>query len=196
MEPTDDYAFPPVSLKPLLTEISGLLRSTSSTLAVAETTSGGLVSASLLSVSGASKFFAGGATVYATKSRRAWAGWTDQDVVNYNGPTPKLVMELAANVREQMDVTYCIGEWGAAGPTVPGPPLVHMIAGQTCIAVVSREGAVTRVVNTGVADREKNMMAFTKAALVLLRDVLAGDVKLEQQYRPDSGGSEPEATKF
>jgi nicotinamide mononucleotide (NMN) deamidase PncC len=50
---------------------------------VAETTTGGLVSAALLSVSGASKFFIGGATVYATKSRRTWAGWTDENLVNY-----------------------------------------------------------------------------------------------------------------
>jgi hypothetical protein len=59
---------------------------------------------------------------------------------------------------------------------------------------VSREGFATRVVNTGIADREKNMMAFTKATLELLRDVLAGDVKLEQRRLPDSEGSE--AAKF
>jgi hypothetical protein len=35
------------------------------------------------------------------------------------------------------------------------------------------------VVNTGVTEREKNMVAFTKATLMLLRDVLAGDVKVE-----------------
>ncbi|KIK34209.1 hypothetical protein CY34DRAFT_813087 [Suillus luteus UH-Slu-Lm8-n1] len=190
MEPAEDYSFPPASFKPLLTEISGLLRSTSSTLAVAETTTGGLVSAALLSVSGASKFFVGGATVYTTKSRRIWAGWTDENLVNYKGPTPQLVTELAVNVREQMDATYCIGESGATGPTVPGPPFVH-VAGQTCIAIVSREGFATRVVNTGVAEREKNMVAFAKAALVLHRDVLAGDVKLEpRQRRPDSEGSD------
>ncbi|KAG2124796.1 hypothetical protein DEU56DRAFT_892882 [Suillus clintonianus] len=185
MEPTEEDSFPPASFKPLLNQISGLLRSTSSTLAVAETTSGGLVSASLLSVSGASQFFVGGATVYTRKPRRAWAGWTDENMVNYRGPTPELVTELAANVREQMDVTYCIGEWGAAGPTVLGPPIV-MVAGQTYIAVVSREGFATRVVNTGVTDREKNMVAFAKAALVLLMDVLAGDVKLEQ-WRQSEG---------
>jgi len=43
-----------------------------------------------------------------------------------SGPTPELVTELAANVREQMDVTYCVGESGATGPTVPGPPFVHV----------------------------------------------------------------------
>jgi nicotinamide mononucleotide (NMN) deamidase PncC len=171
MEPAEDFSFPPVSFKPVL-----------------KTTTGGLVSASLLSVSGASKFFVGGATVYTMKPRKAWAGWTDENVASYHGPTPDLVTELAANVREQMDVTYCIGEWGAAGPTVLGPPVVHVV-GQTYIAVVSREGFATRVVNTGVAEREKNMMAFTKATLVLLRDVLAGDVKLEQHCR--SEGSEP-----
>jgi len=80
---TEDYSFPPASFKPLLTDISGLLRSTSSTLAVAETTTGGLVSAALLSVPGASKFFVGGATLYTTKSRRVWAGWTDKNLMNY-----------------------------------------------------------------------------------------------------------------
>ncbi|KAG0691779.1 hypothetical protein DFH29DRAFT_840572 [Suillus ampliporus] len=74
MEPTEDCSFPPASFKPLLTEISALLRSTSSTLAVAETSTGGLVSAALLSVVGASKFFVGGTTLYTTKSRRAWVG--------------------------------------------------------------------------------------------------------------------------
>lgn len=54
---------------------------------------------------------------------------------------------------------------------------------------MSRESFATRVVNTGVAEREKNMVAFTKATLMLLRDVLAGDVKLEHQHRPE--GSEP-----
>jgi hypothetical protein len=83
MEPIEDYSFPPASFKPLLTEISGLLGSTSSTLAVAETTTGGLVSAALLSVSGASKFFVGGATLYSIKSRKTWAGWTDENVVGY-----------------------------------------------------------------------------------------------------------------
>lgn len=83
MEPVEDYSFPPASFKPLLNEISELLRSTSSTLAVAETTTGGLVSASLLSVAGASKFFVGGTTVYTTKPRKVWAGWTDENVANY-----------------------------------------------------------------------------------------------------------------
>ncbi|OJA08700.1 hypothetical protein AZE42_10182 [Rhizopogon vesiculosus] len=185
MQPVEDYSFPPASFKPLLAEISGLLRSSSSTLAVAETTTGGLVSASLLSVSGASKFFVGGGTLYTTKSRKTWAGWTDDNLVDYKGPTPELVTGLAVSIREQMDVTYCIGESGATGPTVPGPPFIH-VAGQTCIAVVSQDGFATRVVNTGVADREKNMVAFTKATLELLRDVLVGEVKLEQHQSESS----------
>ncbi|KAG1824757.1 uncharacterized protein BJ212DRAFT_1524161, partial [Suillus subaureus] len=97
----------------------------------AETTTAGLVSASLpYSVSGGSKCFVGGATAYTTKSWRVWGGWTDENVVSYHGPTPELVTELATNVRERMDVAYCIGEWGAAGPTVLGLPIVHIV-GQT-----------------------------------------------------------------
>jgi hypothetical protein len=54
-------------------------------------------------------------------------------------------------------------------------------AGRTCIAVVSRDGFATRVVDTGLEVREKNMVAFAKASLELLRDVLTGEVKLEQR---------------
>jgi len=59
-------------------------------------------------------------------------------------------------------------------------------AGQTCISVVSKDGFASRVVNTGVTDRERNMVAFTKATLELLRDVLTGEVELEQQPESSS----------
>jgi hypothetical protein len=66
--------------------------------------------------------------------------------------------------------------------------MTHRV-GQTHIAVVSRESFATRVVNTGIVEREQNMMAFTKATLVLLRDVLAGDVEMEHQHRPEGSES-------
>ncbi|KAH7928808.1 hypothetical protein BV22DRAFT_1102774 [Leucogyrophana mollusca] len=181
------YTFPPPSFRPLLIEIAALLTSTSSTLSVAETTTGGLVSAALLSVPGASKWYIGGATLYTGKSRRAFAGWTDENFKDYKGPTPELVAGLAVDIRKQLDTTYCIGESGATGPTVPGKPFVH-VAGQTCIAFASSDGGIaTRVVETGIAHREQNMVAFAEGTLQFVRDILVGDVKLEKPA--DSGAA-------
>jgi nicotinamide mononucleotide (NMN) deamidase PncC len=55
--------FPPAVLRPLLAEIASLLKARRETISVVETAAGGLVSASLLSVPGASGYFKGGLTV-------------------------------------------------------------------------------------------------------------------------------------
>ena len=76
--------FPPPSLVPLVAQISGILAERKQTVCVAETAAGGLVSAALLSVPGASRYFRGGLTVYTPASRAAYAGWTEQDVAGYS----------------------------------------------------------------------------------------------------------------
>lgn len=82
--------FPPPSFRPLLAEISSLLTqptktgdNTPITIAVAETTTGGLISAALLSVAGASKFYVGGATLYTRESRLLWGGWDEKQLKDY-----------------------------------------------------------------------------------------------------------------
>lgn len=79
----DVQVFPPPAFKPLLDEIAAQLVSHGATIAIAETSTGGLISAALLSVPGASKFYVGGATVYTPTSRKAWAGWDDQVAKHY-----------------------------------------------------------------------------------------------------------------
>ncbi|KAH0831280.1 hypothetical protein J3R83DRAFT_13915 [Lanmaoa asiatica] len=79
----DVQVFPPPAFQPLLDEIATRLVSRGATIAVAETSTGGLVSAALLSVPGASKFFVGGTTVYTPTARKAWAGWDDRIAKDY-----------------------------------------------------------------------------------------------------------------
>ena len=78
---------------------------------------GGIISASLLSTPGASSFYKGGLTLYTLESRIAYAGWTQENIQNYKGPTPDIVKGLAENVREKLGSTYTICESGTAGPT-------------------------------------------------------------------------------
>jgi PncC family amidohydrolase len=154
--------------KSLAGEIAALLIAREETVAVAEATTGGLTSAALLWVAGASKYYAGGGVTYTLNSRTALAGADAAQYVNYQGTTPEMITHLAESMRQRLGATWCIAESGLAGPT-PGrsgaPP------GKTTIGVagpVSR----TQVFETGIADREANMIEFTTLSLRFLRDVL------------------------
>ncbi|CAK39077.1 uncharacterized protein An05g00430 [Aspergillus niger] len=100
--------FPPASLRPLIEEIFDLLRARKETISVAETASGGLISACLLSTPGASTIYKGGLTVYTLDSRIAYTGWTPQHWENYSGPTPEIVAGIAENVRGTLKSTYTV----------------------------------------------------------------------------------------
>jgi PncC family amidohydrolase len=152
----------------LANEIASLLTSRSQTVAVAEATTGGLVSAALLWVAGASRYYAGGGVLYTLNSRIALAGVSRDLFENYQGTTPAIIAAVAEATRERLGATWCIAESGIAGPSGgrsgAGP-------GHTALAVA---GPVSRreVVETGLTDREANMIEFTTRTLRFLRDVL------------------------
>jgi nicotinamide-nucleotide amidase len=114
------------------------LKGSKQTVAVAESSSGGLISAALLSVSGASAYYLGGGVIYA--------------------------LLLARTVRERFGTTWGISETGAAGPTGNG---YGDAAGHTVVAI-SGPVELAVVVETGSPDRIANMDAFAAAALELL----------------------------
>lgn len=109
--------FPPPALKQAAEAVSKLLRERNETISVAETVSGGLISAALLATPGASRVYKGGATLYTLESRIAFAGWTQANVDSYDGPNPDLVADLAKHVHVALKSTYTVGESGTAGPT-------------------------------------------------------------------------------
>ncbi|MGD9934999.1 MAG: CinA family protein [Dehalococcoidia bacterium] len=139
------------------------------TVAVAESTTGGLIAAALLSVAGASRYFAGGGVVYTLKSRTALAGADPAQYANYRGTTTEMLESLAESMRDRLGATWCIAESGLAGPT---GGRTGAAAGRTTMSVV---GPVTRTekLETGSDDRVENMGAFTTASLRLLRNAIA-----------------------
>lgn len=139
------------------------------TIAIAESSTGGLVAAALLAVPGASGYFLGGAVVYTKSSRVALLGIGDAEMRGLRPATENYSLLLARLVRERHGATWGFGETGAAGPTGNryGDP-----AGHTCMAVV---GPVERAMTlrTGSADRVSNMEVFAKRSLELLVAVIS-----------------------
>ncbi|KAF2759922.1 competence/damage-inducible protein-like protein cinA [Pseudovirgaria hyperparasitica] len=167
-------SFVPHELREQVTAISKLLKDKGETISVAETAAGGLISASLLSIPGASKFYKGGVTLYTLPSRIAYAGWTESDIKTYNGPTPALVAGLAEHTRVKLGSTVCVAESGTAGPEGSGRGSNRQ-PGYVAVAVAVVDGeTVSREVCTGVVDREGNMVRFAVEALGLVREVLEG----------------------
>jgi nicotinamide-nucleotide amidase len=156
------------TLLPLAEKIAARLIARKETIAIAESSTGGLVAAALLAVPGASGYFLGGAVVYTKSSRLALLGVGDAEMKGLRPSTEEYSLLIARRVRERHDATWGFGETGAAGPSGNryGDP-----AGHTCMAVVGpAERAVT--LRTGSADRVANMDAFAKRGLELLADVI------------------------
>jgi nicotinamide-nucleotide amidase len=152
--------------------VGALLKERGASVAVAESSTGGLISAALLAQSGASAYFRGGAVVYTREAKQRLSGLTDADIAKERASTETHALLLAHRIRERMGSDWGIGETGATGPT---GNRYGDAAGHTCIAVVGpREKVIT--LETGKSGREENMWAFARAALDLLQD-LAGSGK-------------------
>ena len=155
-------------LTPLATSVAGLLKAANQTLAVAESSAGGLISATLVSIPGASAYYVGGAVVYTSTPRRALLDIGDEAMAGMRASTEPYAMLKARTLREQLGTTWGLAETGASGPT---GNRYGDSAGHACIAVT---GPVERsiTVETGKGEREANMWTFTKAALDLLEACL------------------------
>jgi nicotinamide-nucleotide amidase len=158
------------TLLPLAETIARRLIARHETIAVAESSTGGLIAAALLAVPGASAYFLGGAVVYTKSARAALLGIGDADMAGLRAATEAYALLIARRVRERHGAIWGVGETGATGPSGNryGDP-----AGYTCIAVA---GPVERAITlrTGNAERLANMDAFAKRALELLVEVVPG----------------------
>ena len=148
--------------------VGALLQARGETIAVSESSTGGLIAAALLAVPGASAYFIGGGVLYTHQAREALLQVRLTDHPGMRASTEPYALLCATAVRERLGATWGIGETGAAGPTgnrYGDPP------GHSCIAVA---GPRTRVItlNTGQVEREANMWRFARAALALLEETI------------------------
>ncbi|MDR3512341.1 MAG: CinA family protein [Caulobacteraceae bacterium] len=158
------------TLAPVAEALAAQLKAARQTVAVAESSSGGLISAALLAVPGASAYFLGGAVVYTARARMRLLGLPREAVAGMRSASEPYALLLARSIRTQFEADWGVSETGAAGPT--GNPYGDA-AGHSCVAVSGPvEFALT--LETGRADRAGNMTAFAQAALDLLHKALAG----------------------
>ena len=156
------------ALEPMATAIAALLRQRGETVAVCETTAGGLVSAALLAVPGASAYYRGGAVTYTGVARDTLLELNLDDHPGVRSSSEPYARLIAAAIRERLGASWGVGETGAAGPT--GNPYGDA-AGHTCIALA---GPVehSETLETALDDREENMWLFAKKTLEVFEQAL------------------------
>ena len=145
-------------------QIAAKLVERKQTIAVAESSTGGLISAALLSVPGASAYFLGGAVVYTRDARRLLMEISDPDMKGLRSASEPYAKLLASQMRQRFSTDWGLSETGATGPT---GNRYGDAAGHSCMAVAGPNHAVFTL-ERGSTDRQANMHEFAKTALNLL----------------------------
>lgn len=154
----------------LAESISTMLKERGQTIGVSESSSGGLVSAALLAVPGASAYFMGGMVIYTGAARDAFARINLDDHPGVRSSSEPFALLCAKAARERLGTTWGLAETGAAGPT---GNRYGDDAGHTCIAVTG-PSEHTETLETGLSDRVQNMDLFTKKTLQVFERILRG----------------------
>lgn len=141
------------------------------TVAVAESSAGGLISAALVAVPGASRFYRGGVVFYTLGGLRALLGdATDLDLPR-RGACEEMARFLAPAAQAKLQADWGVGESGASGPEgnpYGDPP------GHAWVSCAGPGGLIhAENVLTGDADRATNMQVFAVRALAQLAAALA-----------------------
>jgi nicotinamide-nucleotide amidase len=155
-------------LTSLAASVGQLLKDRQHTIAVAESAAGGLISAALVSIPGASAYYLGGGVIYTGASRQGLLKVPDEALTGMRASTEPYALLKARTMRALLGTTWGLSETGASGPT---GNRYGDAAGHACIAVA---GPIERTITleTGTAGREANMWTFAKAALDLLEECI------------------------
>jgi nicotinamide-nucleotide amidase len=145
-------------------QIAAKLIERKQTIAVAESSTGGLISASLLAVPGASAYFLGGAVVYTRDARRILMDIPDDAMKGIRSASEPYAKLLASQMRTRFATDWGLSETGATGPT---GNRYGDAAGHSCMAVAGPHAEVMTL-ETGSGNRQANMQVFASTALKLL----------------------------
>ncbi|MFN4185193.1 MAG: CinA family protein [Hyphomonas sp.] len=155
------------TLLPIAAEIGDILKARRETVAISESSAGGLISAALLAAPGASRYYRGGGVIYTPQAFRGLLGLTREELGDKRSSSEPYARLLAQTIRTKLDADWGLCETGASGPT---GNMYGDAAGHTCVALAGPGGfLVSRTLETGLAGREANMRLFAAQALDLLR---------------------------
>jgi nicotinamide-nucleotide amidase len=97
--------------------VGRLLTQQNKTISTAESCTGGKIAQVLTSVSGASNYFKGSVVSYATETKIALLGISEELIKEYSVVSAEVAREMAVNIQKLMKTDYAIATTGNAGPS-------------------------------------------------------------------------------
>jgi nicotinamide-nucleotide amidase len=150
--------------------IAAVLAERGQTLAVAEASAGGRLSAALTSIPGSSAWFLGAAVVYSAAAKEVFLGVSAAELASQGAVDPDAALLLARAVRQRLNAGWGLAETGIAGPQ--GGRRSRKPAGLVYVASIGPSGEEVREHRTGQDEREANQQAFADYSLALLAEAL------------------------
>lgn len=157
-------------LFPLAESVGAKLLARGETVAISESSSGGLISAALLAVPGASRFYRGAGIIYTPQAFKGLMGLSRDDLQDFRSSTEPYALLMARSIRGKLRADWGLCETGASGPSGNG---YGDAAGHVCAGVIGDGVEISRTVETGLSDRKENMYLFAEVALTLLAEQLS-----------------------
>ena len=159
-------------LSSMASSVGALLKETGQSVSVAESSCGGLISAALVAIPGASAYYVGGSVIYTRVAQKGLLLVPDEAMEGMRASSEPYALLNARTSRESLGTDWALAETGASGPT---GNRYGDSAGHACVAVA---GPVEKVITieTGDSDREANMWVFTARALALLEECVRESV--------------------
>lgn len=156
-------------LSTLAAPSAALLIERGESVAVVDGSTGGLISAGLLTIGGATAFFRGGGILYSVPGRSIFFDLAPADFVGLRAVSEPYTFLQANAIRKRFGADWGIAESGSAGP---GAHPSGVETGTSCISIVGPGVSLTRMVTTGSSSRIHNMEEFAKAALLFFQEAL------------------------
>ena len=155
-------------LSEIAAPVGALLKETGQSISVAESSCGGLISAALVAIPGASAYYVGGSVIYTRVAQRGLLLVPDIAMEGLRASSEPYAQLNARTTMRSLNTDWGLAETGASGPT--GNRYGDNY-GHACIAVA---GPVEKVitVETGDPDREANMWVFAQRAFQLLEECI------------------------
>lgn len=155
--------------------VAGLLKDRGQTLAIAESCTGGAISARITAMPGASEYYLGGVTSYSNEAKTNILGVQADDITRYGAVSQTVAEQMARGALEKFGSDYAISTTGVAGPDggTPEKPV-----GTVWMALAWRENngevkTASRCMQFSHL-REQNIVRASTHALNMLRLHLMG----------------------
>lgn len=127
-------------MEPLNKKIHALFVKNGWTLALAESCTGGMLSASIVSVPDSSEYFLGSVVAYSNAAKRDLLNVKESTLETFGAVSEETAVEMAVGVLSQIRADYAIAVTGIAGPSGGG---LQKPVGTVCFAIASRSRTIS-----------------------------------------------------